>query len=131
MREFKSHPPHKVIEMKSYIEKDNIKEWLSKLDEALAEGKKSKGFVEQVKGLVSLPRRKRIKVNLRKLDKLAKEGEYIIVPGKVLGVGRLSKKLNISAVEYSGSAVEKIKQSGSKILSLDEALNSKDPKLII
>ncbi|MGB9732486.1 MAG: uL15 family ribosomal protein [Candidatus Micrarchaeia archaeon] len=117
--------------MKSYIEKNEINEWLVKLDKALAEGVRSKGFVEQVKKLASLPKRKRIKVNLRKLDSIAKEGEHIIVPGKVLGVGEVRKKFNISAIEYSHSAVEKLRKSGCNIIGIDEALKAKDSRIII
>jgi len=117
--------------MKSYIEKDQINEWLSKLDKALASGAKSKGFIEHLRELSSMPRRKRIKVNIRKLDKIAKDGDYIIVPGKVLGVGDTNKKFNIAAIEYSSSATEKLKKGGCNIINIEEALKAKELKIII
>jgi len=117
--------------MKSYIEKDQINEWLSKLDKALANGAKSKGFIRHLIELSSMPRRKRVKVNIRKLDKVAKDGDYIIVPGKVLGIGDAKKRFNIAAIEYSSSATEKLKKSGCNIISIEEALKAKEPKIII
>ena len=117
--------------MKSYIEKDQINEWLSELDKALASGAKSKGFIEHLIELSSMPRRKRIKVNIRKLDKIVKDGDYIIVPGKVLGVGDTKKKFNIAAIEYSSSATEKLKKGGCNIINIEEALKAKEPKIII
>jgi len=117
--------------MKSYIEKDQINEWLSKLDKALASEAKSKGFIKHLRELSSMPRRKRVKVNIRKLDKIAKDGDYIIVPGKVLGIGDTKKKFNIAAIEYSSSATEKLKKGGCNIINIEEALKAKEPKIII
>ncbi|MGC8699563.1 MAG: uL15 family ribosomal protein [Candidatus Micrarchaeia archaeon] len=117
--------------MKNYIEKKEINDWLAKLDKALKEGTRSRGFVSSLKKYAALPRRERIAVNLRKLDKIAKDGEHLIVPGKVLGVGNVSKKFSISAIEYSGSAIEKLKKSGCNVISLDEALKAKDARIIV
>jgi Ribosomal protein L18E len=117
--------------MKSYIEKDQINEWHSKLDKALVSGAKSKGFIEHLIELSSMPRRKRIKVNIRKLDRIAKDGDYIIVPGKVLGIGDTNKKFNIAAIEYSSSATEKLKKGGCNIINIEEALKAKELKIII
>jgi large subunit ribosomal protein L18e len=117
--------------MKSYIEKNQINEWLAKLDDIISKEPKRKGFAEEIKKFASMPRRKRIKVNIRKLDKLAKEGDHIIVPGKVLGIGEVSKKFNISAIEFSQSAIEKLKKGGCNIISIDDAFKAKDARIII
>ena len=70
--------------------------------------------------------KKRI-VNLKKINKLAKEGEIIIVPGKVLGDGSLDKKIDIIAYNFSESAIRKIEQSNSKAYLLKEFIKT-NPK---
>ena len=40
------------------------------------------------------PTRIRREVNIYKLDKYCKDNETVIVPGKVLGMGDLTKKIN-------------------------------------
>ena len=54
-------------------------------------------------------------VNLYKLDKNTKEGETIVVPGKVLGVGELNHKITVAAWSFSGNALEKINKVGKAI----------------
>ena len=61
------------------------------------------------------PTRQRRIVNLYKLNKHTKEGETIIVPGKVLGVGELNHKLTVAAWSFSGNAFEKINKVGKAI----------------
>ena len=53
--------------------------------------------------------RQRRKVNLSKINKLTKENEIIIVPGKVLGSGNLTKKVTVAAFQFSDTAKDKIK----------------------
>ena len=71
------------------------------------------------------PTRRRISVNLSKIDKYAKENEIVVVPGKVLGNGDLTKNITIAAYQFSESANKKIKNK----LTIKE-LMSKDPKKI-
>ena len=65
-------------------------------------------------------------VNISKLDKVTKEGELIIVPGKVLSSGELSHKLDVAAFSFSETAKEKISKNG-KVMALPE-LMKKNPK---
>ena len=62
------------------------------------------------------PSRQRRIVNLYKLNKSTKEGETVVVPGKVLGIGELNHKLTVAAWAFSGSAFEKINKIGKAIL---------------
>ncbi len=71
--------------------------------------------------------KKRPAVNLSKIDKYSKEGETAVIPGKVLSMGLLTKNLTIAAYSFSASALEKIKLSGSKAVSIHE-LVKKNPK---
>lgn len=70
-------------------------------------------------------RRKRV-VNLAKIDRTALENETVVVPGKVLGTGDLTKKVTIAAFSFSDQAKEKISKSGS-FISIDE-LAKQNPK---
>jgi large subunit ribosomal protein L18e len=54
------------------------------------------------------PTRRRRLVNIRKLNKVTKPNETIIVPGKVLGAGEPAHKLKIAAYQFSTSAQEKL-----------------------
>ncbi len=65
-------------------------------------------------------RRKDFVVNLEKIEKLAKDGETIIVPGKVLGSGKLTKKVRVVAWRFSQSALEKLKKEGIETYYLEE-----------
>lgn len=56
------------------------------------------------------PTRKRRKVNLFQIDKHAKSGETVIVPGKVLATGDLTKQVKVVAWSFSEQAQSKIKE---------------------
>jgi large subunit ribosomal protein L18e len=65
--------------------------------------------------------------DLRKIDKVSKEGDTLVVAGKVLGSGSLSKKVRICALNFSDSAYEKIKfVKGEPVMLIDEI--KKNPK---
>src|SRR3989338_7586155 len=53
-------------------------------------------------------------VNLYKLEKTVRDGETVIVPGKVLAVGELTKPIKIAAFKFSQQAEEKIKKENPK-----------------
>lgn len=84
-------------------------------------------FWRAVAKALNRPRRKRFEVNLVKLEKYAKSGETIIVPGVVLGSGDIRKSVRIAALRFSRKAREKIEKSGGKCLSIEE-LFEKNPK---
>ncbi len=75
---------------------------------------------------LSKPTRNKREVNIYKLEKYAKEGETIIVPGKVLGTGALSKKLTVAALQFSESAKQKIQSTKGEVMSIEE-LMKKNP----
>jgi len=73
------------------------------------------------------PTRQRRIINLFALDKNAKDGETVVVPGKVLAEGELTKKITVAAHSFSGEARRKIQDAGGKTLSIDE-LMEENPK---
>ena len=86
--------------------------------------KSKKPFWVRVAELLERPRRKRIAVNIGKIDKIAKEGKIVVVPGKVLASGYLTKPLVVAAFCYSKKAKSLIERSGSKALTIKEAFES-------
>lgn len=85
------------------------------------------GIWKRIADELEMPTRKRVIVNLYRIDKHTKSNESIIVPGKVLGTGALSHKVNIAAWSFSGSAVEKVKKASGSCMSIVEAVQ-KNPK---
>ena len=73
------------------------------------------------------PSRQRRIVNLSKLSKNVKEGDIIIVPGKVLGEGTIDKKITVAAFQFSDSAIEKLNDTKSIVLGITDLMN-KNPK---
>ena len=69
----------------------------------------------------------RSQVNLSKIEKYAKAGETVIVPGKVLGDGNLSKKVTVIGFKASQSAISKIEKAGGKFIEIRDYI-SKAPK---
>jgi len=72
-------------------------------------------------------RRRRVAVNLSRLNRYTKAKETVIVPGKVLGAGRLDHPINIAAFTFSEQAKAKILKAKGKCLSIQE-LMKKNPK---
>lgn len=69
------------------------------------------------------PTRHRREVNVYKIDRYAQEGETIIVPGKVLSVGELHKKVEVAAMSFSAEATRKIIAAKGKVLSIQDLLH--------
>ncbi len=75
-----------------------------------------------VAGLLSGPTKKFSKVNLSKIDKESKENETVIVVGKILSLGEITKKIKISSYQISDSALKKINKSKIEYISLNEEI---------
>ncbi|WP_457591373.1 50S ribosomal protein L18e [Geoglobus sp.] len=68
------------------------------------------------------PLRNYAEVNVGKLDRYAKEDELVVVPGKVLGGGEVTKAITVAAWRFSDSARRKIEAAGGRCVSLQDAL---------
>ncbi len=66
-------------------------------------------------------------VNLDKIDRYTNEKETALVPGKVLSVGNLNKKITIAAWSFSDKSLEKIKKAGGKAITIEELMKN-NPK---
>ena len=77
--------------------------------------------------ILARPKRKRVVVNLAKINRLTKKGDIVIVPGKILGSGELNHPVTIAAYSFSESAQKKIVDAGGKSLYIQELAES-NPK---
>ncbi len=95
---------------KTKIERKLRRKTDQELVDTIIHAKKNSKWLK-VGHLISTPRRKQSDINLNEIDKIAKDNETIIIPGKVLGNGEVSKKIRIVALYFSASALEKLKKS--------------------
>ena len=114
------------MKSKSTIEDQLRKKTNPTLVDTIIQAKKKAKWLE-IAAILSSPRINRININLDKLNKEAKEGEIIIVPGKVLSQGEISKKIKIAALSFSEKAKEKILKAKGEILELAEEIK-KNPE---
>ncbi|MDK2383910.1 MAG: 50S ribosomal protein L18e [Candidatus Korarchaeota archaeon] len=70
------------------------------------------------------PRRRRVAVNLSRINRYTEPGDTVVVPGKVLGAGGLDHPVTIAALAFSEKALEKIRLAGGKPLSIFELVES-------
>jgi large subunit ribosomal protein L18e len=96
------------------------------LAETISEALKHPSWKDVAKFLSSSTR-KYISLNLSEIDKRSKEGDTVVVLGKVLSGGNLTKKIRICALAISESASEKAKETKSEIVSVLEEIK-KNPK---
>jgi large subunit ribosomal protein L18e len=64
-------------------------------------------------------------INVGHLERLAESNETVVVPGKLLAEGPLSKRLTVAAFAYSAEARGKIHAAGGTAITLDDLLRSK------
>jgi large subunit ribosomal protein L18e len=73
------------------------------------------------------PRRKRIAVNVSRLNRYTEKSETVVIPGKVLGAGEINHPITVAAFTFSEKAKGKIKAARGKYLSFFELIK-KNPK---
>ncbi|WP_126451428.1 50S ribosomal protein L18e [Sulfodiicoccus acidiphilus] len=80
---------------------------------------------------LSVSSRRRVEVNVGKVNKLLPEGAVGVVPGKVLGAGKVDHPIVVVAFDFSRSAVSKIQSVGGRAIPLTRALSEvKDLKAV-
>ncbi len=105
------------------IQKKSNKELVATI---IAAKKKDKWL--KVARILSGPRRKAVSLNLEEINENSKDGEIIIIPGKVLSQGEISKKIKIVALSFSEKAKEKLLKSKTLSLSIIEEIK-KNPDI--
>ena len=66
------------------------------------------------------PRQRRAEVNISRLNRYTKEGDQVVVPGKVLGAGIIDHPITVAAFAFSEQAKEKILRAKGKCISIPE-----------
>lgn len=113
------------------ISKTKIKKRLRKktnpeFAETIHLGTKNKNWIK-IAQILSGPTKKYSSINLFEIDKKSTPGDIIIIPGKVLSKGDLTKKIRICALSISKEAKEKLKSTKSEFVLLKEEIK-KNPK---
>lgn len=91
------------------------------IDELIKASKKAAIWKDLAERLAK-PRKLYAVVNVSKIERFAKDKEYVVVPGKVLGYGNLSKAVKVAALSFSRSARDKIESAGGECLRISELL---------
>ena len=55
-------------------------------------------------------------VNISRIEYNASKNSKVIIPGKIMGSGNLSKKVTVSAFSFTKSAVKKIESAGGSFM---------------
>lgn len=111
------------MKSKTKIEKQIQKKTNSNLVETIIQAKKKKEWLN-VANIISGSRRQRPSINLDKIDKESKEGETILIPGKVLSEGNLSKKIKVVALNFSKKAKEKLLNAKCEVVTMDQEIKN-------
>ncbi len=72
---------------------------------------------------LSAPRRMQVVVNVSKIERYAKQGEFVLVPGKVLGSGKITKSVKVAALNFSETARQKVLEAGGECLNIKELMS--------
>ncbi len=74
-----------------------------------------------------------VEVNVGKISRFAPTDSTVVVPGVVLGSGRIEEPVRVAALYFSKSAKSKIEEAGGKALTLRELMseNAKGTKIKI
>lgn len=100
-----------------------LQELISQLEIKAVESRFWKRVIKDLKK----PTRQKKTVNVYKIDKFARDGEMILVTGKVLSVGNITKKVDVAAVNFSGEAKRKIEEAQGTAFTIQDLLQ-KNPE---
>ncbi len=91
--------------------------------ETILEAKKNENWY-RVAELLASPKRNYLTININEICEGAKEGDVIVVPGKVLSQGEADKKINVAALWFSNNAKEKLSKAGCKTSTIIQEIKS-------
>lgn len=67
-------------------------------------------------------KRRRVVVNLSRINRYTQPREVVVIPGKALGAGTLTHPVTVAAYAFSPGAMLKIKEAGGESLTIEELL---------
>ena len=112
------------MKSKTLIEKQLKRKSNPELVETLIAAKKKDKLWIEVASVLSGSRRNRIDLNLEDINKESKEGEKILVPGKVLSSGDLDKKIKVIALNFSEKAKAKLLKANCEVSNILDEIKS-------
>jgi len=115
------------MKSKTKIEKQTNRKKNIDLVETIRNSKKNSSWFE-IANLLSSPRKNMVSLNLEEINKNVKDGEIIVVPGKILSQGEMSKKIKIIALGFSEKAKEKLSRSKIEFSNINEEIK-KNPSM--
>ena len=59
-------------------------------------------------------------VNISKIEYNISKNGKVVIPGKILGSGTLSKKVTVSAYSFTKTAIQKIEKAGGKCMIFND-----------
>ena len=111
---------------KTKIESQLKKKTNPELVKTIVLAKKNPAWIE-IAAVLTTSAKQTPQINLSKIN--ATEAKVIVVPGKVLSQGEITKKVKIAAFKFSEKAKEKLKKAGCEIVSISKEIESnKDAK---
>ena len=112
-----------MTKSKSLIERQLEKKRNPALVNTIILLKKNKDWLK-VAGMLTGSKRKRLQVNLDEIDDVVKEGERIVLPGKVLSRGKITKKIKLISCGFSEKAKEKLLNSSCEVSYISDEVKS-------
>lgn len=116
----------KMVKSKTFISKQEAKKTNPDLVETIREAKNKKGWIS-VASVMAGPRSNWKSMNIGQIDSFSKEGEGVLILGKVLSQGEIDKKVRVVAFGFSEVAREKLKIKGCETLTIMEEIK-KNPE---
>src|SRR3989344_7050703 len=111
------------MKSKTKIEKQSQRKGNPILIETLRAAKKTGNELWiRVAGILSGPRRTRIAINLDEIEALTSEGDSVVIPGKILSQGEISKKIAVIAFAFSEKTKEKLLKTKSQAITIMEEI---------
>tara|TARA_Y100000310_G_scaffold284177_1_gene306803 strand:- start:13070 stop:13438 length:369 start_codon:yes stop_codon:yes gene_type:complete len=96
------------------------------LEETIALALKNPEWIS-ISKILSGSTRAQSKINLGDIESQTKVGDTVLVPGKVLSLGEITKKIRIAALGISAQAKEKLSKTKSEFISIKSEIQ-KNPK---
>jgi len=102
---------------KKQISRKSNSELVKTIDELRAASRKNdapiwKSIAKKLEG----PSRNWPIVNVSKIEYNADKNGKVVIPGKIMGSGTLSKKVTVSAYSFTKTAIQKIENAGGKCM---------------
>ncbi len=114
--------PSKLISRTTFKERA-VRKLSPRMLETMALVRKSPAWAKYLR-LLSMPAKLHVSVNLSEIDKITSVGDTILVPGKVLSNGEITRRVRICSFGISQSAREKLKKTKSEWVTIAQEIKA-------